>query len=196
VKPWYESAVALAVVSAVLGFALGLGSSLIVGWWNKKLEKSANTESIIVAFRGEISAIRGGLRPHAQMAVASLDKGTTLRDYGIVYPRAIFDSHVGRIGELRDPTLTFQIAAVYSMLETANAIGKQLTAGTLGPEGFPTYVDRVVRGFDMAVHLDMRLSEQTKNIGSPDWGSVIVSSQDAEDHNWAVGVIQRLAKKK
>ena len=187
-KAWYEHPLFI----AFLGFVLGITSSSVTTWWQKSLEKSATAESIMVAFRGEVNAMRPLLRRHARSTVDIWQAKRTLRDYRIIYPKAIYDAHVARLGDVRDSTLAFQISSVYSMLEEANEIGRRIQVGTYGPEAFPLYVNTVVRAFDVVVHLDMRLGEQTKHIANPDWGSVRVGSQDAEDHNWAIGVMKQL----
>jgi len=188
---WYQLPLFIALLSLIMGFLGGQFS----GWLERRWEREAKAESLKVAFRGEINAIRNMLRVPATSAAKAWENGRVLKEYKVDYPRVIFEANAGHLGDLREHVLVGQISMLYSSLERTQEIGRRLQNGVYGPEGFPQYVQLLVSCFDMAVHLDMRLTEQTKHFIELDW-SVKVTGMDAEDHNWAVGVLKKLQEAK
>ena len=185
-EAWYESKLFIAVVS----FLLGVVGSFAAHWWQKHLEMTAVAKSLKVAFRGEISAIRSGLGADARVAMQAWEEGKTLSDYGVVYPRTIYEAHAKGLGDLRESTLTSHIAELYSTLERAREAGRRL-ASTFSREQFTLYVRMLLRCLHMSVLLDMRLMEQTKKLVELDW-NVTVSERDAADRNFAVDALKKI----
>jgi len=65
--PWYEAEPFKTLLAVVIGGFLTLAAN----WWLKHLELRARADSLKVAFRGEVSALRGALRVEAKHAKCS-----------------------------------------------------------------------------------------------------------------------------
>jgi hypothetical protein len=189
VEPCYQPKLFIAIVS----FLLGVVGSFAGQWWQKRLEMTAVAYSLKVAFRGEIGAIRSGLGADTRVAMQAWEEGKTLADYGVVYPRTIYEAHAKGLGDLRDSTLTWRIAELYSTLDRAREAGRRLAA-TSSTEQFTLYVRLLLRCFYMSVLLDMRLMEQTKEM--VELVNVTVSERDAADRNFAVDALQKIESNK
>jgi type II secretory pathway pseudopilin PulG len=187
VKPWYETQVVLLLV----GFVRGIVASFAGHWWQQSLEKSSRAESLKVAFRGEINAIRSALAADARAAFAAWQTKTAIKDHKLTYPRKIYDSHTGSIGDLRESVLVGHISQLYSTLDRAQDVGRRIENGTYAGDGLRDFAMLLAIALNQAVILDMRLTEQTKHLVQLDW-SVKVSGQDAADRNFAVEAIKAL----
>ena len=179
--------IAVAIVTALL--TLGLID------WQLSSDRQNRAESMLVAFRSEISALRGSLWLPTQIACDAWDKDEALKDYRLTYPRKVFDVNAGQLGELRDSTLAAQLAQLYSTLERTDEVGRKLQDETYSREVFPHYVELLTSSFLMVVNLDVRLTEQTKDLVDTDWyetGEVKIKEKDATEHNFAADYLNKL----
>lgn len=94
-KPWYSDLLVL-----VLGWMLGLGTSYFGHWIQQRFEKRRRSETLKIAFRGEINALRSALSADARAAVAAWENKKPIKDYKLAYPRRIYEAHVATIGDL------------------------------------------------------------------------------------------------
>lgn len=158
----------------VLGWVLGLGTSYFGHWVQQHFEKRRRSETLKVAFRGEINALRSALAADARAAVGAWEHKKTIKDYKLAYPRRIYDAHASMIGDLRESVLVGHISQLCSMLERAQDIGRRIEANTYGGDGLHDFAALLVLAFHQALILDMRLTEQTKHLVEIEW-SVKVS---------------------
>ena len=156
-KPWYSDLLVLA-----LGWVLGLGTSYFGHWIQQRFEKRRRSETLKVACRGEINALRSALSADARAAVAAWENKKPIKDYKLAYPRRIYEAHVATIGDLRESVLVGNISQLYSTLERAQDIGRRIEANTYGGDSVRDFAVVLVAAFHQAVLLDMRLTEQTK----------------------------------
>jgi hypothetical protein len=187
-KTWYQSPVVVALVAVVAGFIAGSVSSL----WNQAREMRGRSESLKVAFAGEIHEIRQCVRGPARKAAAAWQEGQPLFFPKLHCPREIYHANSGHLGDLRDAKLAFYLVSLYSKLEWAGDLGRDIAAATQNAP--PTIREQVIllEGIlAMATLLDMRLQEQTKNLHELDW-SVTAGPQDEEDYNFAQTMLNRL----
>lgn len=187
-KPWRSD-----VLILVLGWVLGLGTSYFGQWVQQHFETQRRAETLKVAFRGEINAIRSGVGVDARAAVAAWEQGKPMKDYKLVYPRRIYDAHAPAIGDLRESILVGHISQLYSTLERAQDVGRRIEASTYAGEGHRDFATLLVLAFNQALILDMRLTEQTKHLVELDW-SVKASEADAADRNFFLEALKKLVK--
>jgi hypothetical protein len=186
VKPWYWEVLVLAI-----GWVLGLGTSYFRHWVQQHFEKRRRSETLKVAFRGEINALRSALAADSRAAVAAWEHRNTIKDYKLAYPRRIYEAHAAAIGDLRQSVLVGHISQLYSTLERAQDIGRRIEANTYGGDGLRDFAVLMVAAFHQALILDMRLTEQTKHLIELEW-SVKVSEADAADRNFSVEALKKL----
>jgi hypothetical protein len=151
------------------------------------------SESLKVAFRGEIGAIRSILAVDARTAMKAWEQGGMLKEYKITYPRTIYDAHARNLGDLRESVLVGHISSLYSTLERAQEAGRRIQKGIYGRQGFEDYTRLLVASMGMAVFLDMRLTEQTKHLVEVDW-AVRVSEKDEADGNFVAAAMKALGQ--
>jgi hypothetical protein len=184
-KPWYENPLLIAFVA----FVLGIVASSVGAWWQQHLTAGSRAESLKVAFRGEVNAIRDGLSVDARAAFSAWQKKTPIKDHQVGYPTKIFDSHAGSIGDLRESILVGHLSLLYSTIDRAREVGRRIDASTYSGDGPRDFATLLAIALNQALILDMRLTEQTKHLKEESW-SVTVSEQDAADRNFVGEVLQ------
>ena len=103
--PWYEAEPFKTILAVVIGGFLTLAAN----WWLKHLELQARADSLKVAFRGEVGALRSSLRVEAKHARTTYEADGLLTG-GVTYSRTVFEQNASHIGDLGDPTLVRQLA--------------------------------------------------------------------------------------
>ena len=73
----------------VLGWVLGLGTSYFGHWVQQHFEKRRRSETLKVAFRGEMNALRSALSADARAAVTAWEEKKWIKDYKLAYQRRI-----------------------------------------------------------------------------------------------------------
>lgn len=188
VKPWHWE-----VLILVLGWVLGLGTSFFGYWVQQHFEKQRRAETLKVAFRGEINALRSALGADARAAVGAWEQKKPIKDYKLTYPRRIYEAHAASIGDLRESILVGHISQLYSTLERAQDVGRRIEANTYAGDGPRDFALLLLIALNQALILDMRLTEQTKHLVELEW-SVKVSEADAADRNFFVESLKKLEK--
>lgn len=184
-EPWWQKFLWL-----ILGSALTLVGTFFSHWAQQHFEKRNRAETLKVAFRGEINAIRTSLSADARAAIKAWEQKKPIKDYRLTYPHRIYETH-GAIGDLRESVLAGHISNFYSTLERAQDIGRRIEANTYGGDGPRDFAILLVAAFHMALILDMRLTEQTKHLAELDW-SVKVSEKDAKDKDFIAASMKKL----
>src|SRR5262249_20987431 len=135
-KPsWYEVEPFKTLLAVVVGGFLTLAAN----WWLKRLELRARANSLKVAFRGEIGALRGSLRVETKHAMTTYEAVGLLAG-GITYSRTVFEQNAGHIGDLGDPTLVRQLTSFYALLARIENSGRLLAVGTPEREQFARHL--------------------------------------------------------
>ena len=187
-KAWYLSQVVVALVGVVAGFIAASVSSL----WNQAREMQGRSESLKVAFAGEIHEIRQCVRGPARKAAAAWQEGKPMFFPKLNCPREIYHANSGRLGDLRDAKLAGQLVSLYSKNEWADDLGQDIAVGTQSaPAAIRDQVILLEGIFAIATLLDMRLQRQTEKLVELDW-SVTAGPQDAEDFNFAQAALSGL----
>src|SRR5439155_14048350 len=86
--PWYEAEPFKTLLAVVIGGFLTLAAN----WWLKHLELRARANSLKVAFRGKIGALRGSLRVEAKHARMTYEADGLLAG-GVTYSRTVFEQN-------------------------------------------------------------------------------------------------------
>lgn len=187
-EPWWSK-----ILFILLGSILAISTSFVTIWGQQYFDKQRRAETLKVAFRGEINALRSALGVDARAAMEVWEQRKPIKDYKLAYPRRIYEAHAVSIGDLRESVLVGHISQLYSTLERAQDVGRRIEANTYAGDGPRDFVVLLVIAFNQALILDMRLTEQTKHLVELDW-SVKVSEADAADRNFHVGALKKLVK--
>lgn len=185
-EPWWQKFLWL-----ILGSALTLVGTFFSLWAQQHFEKNRRAETLKVAFRGEINAIRTALSADARASVNAWEQKKQIKDYKLTYPRRIYEAHAATIGDLRESVLVGHISHLYSTLERAQDVGRRIEVNTYAGDGPRDFAILLVAAFHMALILDMRLTEQTKHLAELDW-SVKVSEKDAKDKDFITASMKKL----
>src|SRR3989304_1992472 len=124
-EPWWQKFLWL-----ILGSALTLVGTFFSLWAQQHFEKNRRAETLKVAFRGEINAIRTALSADARAATNAWEQKKPIKDYKLTYPRRIYEAHVATIGDLRETVLVGHISNLYSTLERAQDVGRRIQENT------------------------------------------------------------------
>jgi len=185
-EPWWSKALFI-VLGSVLAISTGLATTLA----QQHFDKQRRAETLKVAFRGEINALRSALGVDARAAVGAWERRTPIKDYKLAYPRRIYEAHAASIGDLRESVLVGHISQLYSTLERAQDVGRRIEANTYASDGPRDFAALLAIAFNQALILDMRLTEQTKHLVELNW-AVQVSEADAADRNFYVESLKKL----
>ena len=187
-EPWWSK-----VLLILLGSILAIGTSFVTMWAQQHFDKQRRAETLKVAFRGEINALRSALGVDARAAVETWEQRKPIKDYKLAYPHRIYEAHAASIGDLRESVLVGHISQLYSTLDRVQDVGRRIEANTYAGDGPRDFALLLVIAFNQALILDMRLTEQTKHLVELDW-SVKVSEADAADRNFHVEALKKLVK--
>lgn len=188
VEPWWSK-----VLLILLGSILAIGTSFFTMWAQQHFDKQRRAETLKVAFRGEINALRSALGVDARAAMGAWEQRQPIKDYKLAYPRRIYEAHAARIGDLRESVLVGHISQLYSTLERAQDVGRRIEANTYSGDGSRDFAMLLLIAFNQALILDMRLTEQTKHLVELDW-SVKVSEADATDRRFFGEALEKLKR--
>ena len=111
---WHESQLFALILGSLLTLVGTLVATSFNSWYQKYLDNRQVSESLKVAFRGEISSIRSVLTVEARTAMKAWEEGGTLKEYRIAYPRTIYEAHARNLGDLRESVLVGHISNLYS----------------------------------------------------------------------------------
>jgi len=183
--PWYEAEPFKTILAVVIGGFLTLAAN----WWLKHLELQARADSLKVAFRGEVGALRSSLRVEAKHARTTYEADGLLTG-GVTYSRTVFEQNASHIGDLGDPTLVPQLASLYALLARLEVSGRLFAAGAPGREQLERHLGGLASAFYVSVLVDMRLGAQTAKLRSAPF-RIRVSTEDADDQRLAAEIIER-----
>src|SRR5262245_59404315 len=179
--PWYQAEPFKTLISVVVGGLLAGAVSLATNWWLKRLEIRAKSDSLTVAFRGEVSALRAALRADVEMAEVALVTVPHLRR-DTTYTRTIYEKNAGQIGDIRNSVLVAQLASFYTLLGRVESAGTAVT---------PTaFMAGLASALYMATILDMKLTALTSRLTEGEF-SMAASGQDAKDQQLAARLIRK-----
>jgi hypothetical protein len=146
----------LALAGVLVGWFI---SFLTTGFWRWR-DARIRAKTIRLAFRGEISALRMAL--HVDAVSAKRDPPNDVRLVSKTYPRTVYEAHAGRIGDLWDDELVWQIVQFYSLLPRLEAIA----AGSDIPDPGPAELLRVLAAcLELATVTDVVLVADTRKGG-------------------------------
>lgn len=111
-EPWWSK-----ILFVVLGSILAIGTSFVTMWAQQHFDKQRRAETLKVAFRGEINALRSALGVDARAAMEAWEQRKPIKDYKLAYPRRIYEAHAASVGDLRESVLVGHISQLYSTLE-------------------------------------------------------------------------------
>jgi len=176
---WYESPLAAAFVGVLLGFLVSqLGTELL-----RRRERRIREESLMVAFRGEIKAIRASLRGLMRRWKSDLSLDLPPVKYKVVIPRTVFSANVHALGELRSAILVEQIVELYKGYDRIDDAKRRSNVDDLA------YARLVSEQFYKTVSVDMKLRQLTKHIGRENY-KIQVSQEDVDDQEIANFIVE------
>jgi hypothetical protein len=108
----------------------------------------------------------------------------------IRYPRVVFETNVGSLGDIRNQGLIRLLVSLYSTLDQLNKLIAATERTKRAGIFIDGYVERLTMTFDQAVRADMQLQHLTSKI-KPDY-TIYATERDADDHNLAVGILKKL----
>src|SRR5262245_46539153 len=123
---WYETELFKTLMAVVVGGLLTGCVSFLLAWWAKQLDIRARADSLRVAFRGEVNALRRQLKADVFKLYTSAVASAAIADCTATYPRVIFEKQAAQIGDLRDPVLAQQLANLYAVLHRVELTGVSL----------------------------------------------------------------------
>ena len=174
--PWYEAEPFKTLLAVVIGGFLTLAAN----WWLEHLELRARANSLKVAFRGEIGALRGSLRVEAKHARMTYEADGLLAG-GVTYSRTVFEQNASHIGDLGDPMLVRQLTSFYALLARIENSRRLLAIGAPGREQFARHLGRARLG--RQVVLSVGAGEPLRDSRGTRRRSTIVAGPHHESHN-------------
>jgi len=155
---WYNSPLFVAIVTIIIGFSVNVAFK----YYEKVSNKSDSNNSLKSALRGEISGIKGAFQERSIEVQSALKKGVELNNYRIVYPRKIYDSNLGNIGNIKESDLAEAIVELYSWAERIDNMGEQFNNGIYKKENLAGYAAKVAAVWTYSIMVYNRLQNDTK----------------------------------
>jgi hypothetical protein len=141
----------------------------LLNQWQVSRDRRASIEAIAVAFHGEVHSIRGSLNSLFRTVMHAYGQGLALKRYGLGVPTKVYDSHVGRLGELRDRDLVRQLVNFYELLGRADREGQRIEQGVYDAvAAFPEYGSKLSSCIEMALLLEASLRDFTAHVRQPE----------------------------
>lgn len=164
----------------ILTILLTLLVTLASGAMQRSCEKSDRDYALKLAFSGEVSALRGAIEYATINAFNKWQNKERLEPHRVEYPKVVFEVNAANLGNIQDRELIKQLSNLYSFMARINETND-----------FSAYLQQLAYCWHIAINLDMRLQEQTRNTQELDW-KVKLSQKDAADHQLADRILQEL----
>lgn len=160
----------------LLGGVLTLGATLISAAVARHHERSSERDLLLMAFLAEVQVNARTLKNAVRVLNDKLDRkrdGVLLLPVPFEEPfrpkTAVFNANLNRLGHLRDPKLTEQIAITYSHFETMEAAAvswRQIPDGEDKPKALRTYWKCAAAAAHGTTLLSGYLELQTEHLGA------------------------------
>ena len=161
---WHKSQLYVGIFIAIVVAVSNFGTNILFNWYNDIVEKDNINKTLKLAFRGEISSIKGTFQKRSLEAQGAVKIGKTLRTHRIRYPRYIYDASLRDIGKLKEADLAEKITELYSLAERVDNVGYLIDNGTYKENAIFEYAVNVAAVWRYAVMVYIMLISDEKNI--------------------------------